>query len=333
VGVLAWHLGLAVMAASLLWAAHLATSFLVLGQRAAWFVTAWVAAAALAATFVPSAGGLPPEKTAVASAIIAFAGIAQLLHDLALLSRVWRKDVSDKDEQLRIERRAAQLRSIAFRSTSHELRTPLTTITGFASLLADTEWEVTETERRQYAEQIADESRHLTRIVEDLLAAARMDADELRYDIRELDIEVIVRTVSSRFVLKGLELECDLSGGRWVMADPDRLEQIMRNIFSNADKYGGSRMWVRTETTADGVAIDLWDDGPGVPPGEEERIFGDFVQVGTAGQHTGSGLGLGIARRLARAMNGDLVCVPTEDGSRFRLTLPAFTDIRLHHTA
>jgi two-component system OmpR family sensor kinase len=111
-----------------------------------------------------------------------------------------------------------------------------------------------------------------------------------------------------------------------VRADPDRLAQILDNLLQNAARYAASEVRVEAEADSGTVRITVADDGPGVPDADRERIFDRLVRLddGRDRQHGGAGLGLPIARALARAQGGDLVCLPAVPGAgaRFRLTLP-----------
>jgi signal transduction histidine kinase len=115
-------------------------------------------------------------------------------------------------------------------------------------------------------------------------------------------------------------IEADENTTSWV--DPLRLRQILRNLLSNARRYGGDTVTIRVRTDLDRVVVEVVDDGPGVPPGEEEAIFQPYIRNRSDQALPGSiGLGLSVSRRLARLMGGDLV-YRRDHGSVFELSLP-----------
>jgi signal transduction histidine kinase len=108
-----------------------------------------------------------------------------------------------------------------------------------------------------------------------------------------------------------------------LLTDAQRVRQILLNLISNAAKFGRSRpIAVRCIPRGEGIVIEVADEGIGIDPDDLERIFDDFVQVGSPPE-TGTGLGLSISRRLAHLLDGDLEVESTPGvGSTFRLTLP-----------
>ena len=124
---------------------------------------------------------------------------------------------------------------------------------------------------------------------------------------------------------EGLDIELDLDAARPAAFDPDILEQILGNLINNVEKYsaGGGRLAVESRQVGETVTVRVSDAGPGIPAGEEERIFLPFHRLGNAlsDRATGTGIGLSIARDLARAHGGDLELEPADVGARFRLQL------------
>jgi len=111
--------------------------------------------------------------------------------------------------------------------------------------------------------------------------------------------------------------------GLLAFADPVRLRQIMRNLLTNAERYGGPHIEIRLEKSGDQALITVCDDGPGILLGEREAIFEEWQSSDQGIQHPDSiGLGLTIARRLARAMDGDLTYRYENGQSLFSVTLP-----------
>ncbi len=204
-------------------------------------------------------------------------------------------------------------------AVSHELRTPITTILGMASELRDHGASFSVDETSEFVSLIADQSRELSNIVEDLLVAARTEAgtQAIRPEMFEIGAEI------SRIMSIGpsaVEVIIDQPAAVW--ADPLRVRQILRNLLSNANRYGGDRVSIEAETTANLAVVRVRDDGAGVPESDRDSIFEPYVRsTGDAALPGSLGLGLPVSRNLARLMGGDLTYF--YDGSSvFELTLP-----------
>ena len=214
---------------------------------------------------------------------------------------------------------------------SHELRTPLNAIAGYADLLRMGIRGPVTPQQLDDLERIARSERTLLALVNDVLNYARMEAGQVHYaDERVVvasllaDIEALVLPQLQAKNLQFTLGECDADLA--VRADPDKLQQILVNLMSNAVKFtmpGGS-VDVTCEGDASLVRIRARDTGIGIPPDKLQLIFEPFVQLDRSLTSTkeGSGLGLAISRDLARAMGGDLVVESTVGrGSTFVLTL------------
>jgi signal transduction histidine kinase len=164
-----------------------------------------------------------------------------------------------------------------------------------------------------------------------MLLMARLD-EGLALDARPLDAGAVAAAAIERQLLRGdgpgsgpeIVLHRDADAPP-VHADADRLGQIVGNLLENAARFARSRIDV-TLAHADGrVTVTVDDDGPGVPEADRDRVFDRLVRLDDARNRAdgGSGLGLPIARGLARALGGDLVCLPGAAGARFRVILPA----------
>jgi signal transduction histidine kinase len=211
---------------------------------------------------------------------------------------------------------------------SHELKTPLANIRLYAELLEE---EMEEDERSaSRVGVIVSESERLTRLIENILTFAKHRRGGLRLDPKPVVLGALVRRVVSHFgpafETKQIEATVRERCTRRVHADPDAVEQILANLLSNVEKYaaGGGRVEIATEDH-DGVAkVIVSDEGPGVPREHRARIFEPFHRASdrlTDGV-TGTGIGLTIARELARSSGGDLQLADSERGARFVLTLP-----------
>ena len=208
-------------------------------------------------------------------------------------------------------------------SVSHELRTPLTVVSGVAHELHDSWEEFTETERREFIEMLVDQSRDMSDLIEDLLVAARADIGMVTVTIERVDVaEEIENALSGleRHALKRISVRHEDAE---VLADPIRFRQIMRNLLTNAIRYGGDEITVSVAQDGYQVRVSVTDNGTGVRADEQERIFDAYQRAhATAGQPGSVGLGLTVSRTLAELMGGRLRYVPGE-GSCFEVTLPA----------
>ena len=204
-------------------------------------------------------------------------------------------------------------------NVSHELRTPLTGIVGFAQILQESDLEPADLE---VVRLIIDQSADLSRMVDDLLTAARADANALTIHPREVDIRVevadIVRFVELMRV--SVDVECEAAQ---VVIDPERFRQVLRNLLVNARKHGGSKIKVRGVNKEGTYVCTVIDDGPGVPPHVQERLFSRFVHTSENPAIMDSvGLGLAIVRELCRLMSCEVAYRRVRGETWFSVTMP-----------
>jgi signal transduction histidine kinase len=211
-------------------------------------------------------------------------------------------------------------------AVSHELRTPLTGVLGFAEMLRDNRGTFTAEDEDTMLRSIAAEAEDLTNLVEDLLTAARA---------RMGLITVVATPVSLRpLVARVVETTTDAAprvtvtgDDATVLADEGRVRQILRNLITNAQRYGGAEIRIATHVAAEHAHIRVSDNGDGIPEDDQERIFAPYESAHDPGTQPGSlGLGLAISRSLARLMGGDL-CYQRRDGwTIFDFRLPRYRD-------
>jgi PAS domain S-box-containing protein len=236
------------------------------------------------------------------------------------------------EEQLLQARRMAEEASAAkanfLSMMSHDLRTPLTAITGHAGLLADSVVGALDEEQHYSVDRIRQAAGELLRMISDILDFSQVESG--RFEVKSLPValpdairraESLVRLRMEEAGLQFASAACD----DHVLADPDRLQQILLNLLTNAVKFtprGGS-VAVACEPAGDRVHIHVRDSGIGIDPVHLQRVFEPFVQLEPAGVHRGVGLGLAISRDLARAMHGELTAKSAPgQGSVFTVDLP-----------
>ncbi|HST58897.1 MAG TPA: PAS domain-containing sensor histidine kinase, partial [Longimicrobium sp.] len=217
-------------------------------------------------------------------------------------------------------------------SMSHELRTPLNAIGGYVELLdMGIHGPMTEAQRGAMA-RITANQRHLLTLINDILSFARLEAGSMQFDVEVLAAQEVIAGVESLVApqaeARGVAYTsepCD--PGLRFRGDTERVRQILLNLVGNAIKFTPAGGWVVLSCGADDAWVELRvrDNGIGIPPEEQERIFDPFQQVGRrlSQPQEGVGLGLAISRDLARAMAGDLIVQSTPgEGSVFILRLP-----------
>jgi signal transduction histidine kinase len=210
-------------------------------------------------------------------------------------------------------------------SVSHELRTPLTAVLGFASELAADSPRLTAVEISSAASIIAEQAADLSAIIEDLLVAARVDIQGVNVVMENVEIVDEINAVIR--VMKPADrsrIQGPILGTASARADHLRVRQIVRNLLNNAVRHGGPNITIELETWDDFSTVAVVDDGPGIPPEIQNRMFEPYFHgVGDAGQPQSIGLGLAVSKFLARLMNGDVDLVPHPSGTAVRLSLPA----------
>ncbi|CAN5209452.1 hypothetical protein BH18ACT5_BH18ACT5_18370 [soil metagenome] len=216
---------------------------------------------------------------------------------------------------------------------SHELRTPLTSIAGFAQTLSASWNSLTQEEVAEFLGYISKQSTYLGDLVEDILVIPRLEAGRLRFNEDVFDLGTMIEEVA--FLIfppgGGREASVSIPHGVRAHADAKRVQQVVRNLLENARKYGGDQILVEGLTHGEQYVVVVSDNGPGVPDNSTNSIVEHFEQVSKGDSRSSSGIGLGlpIARSLARAMGGDVWYerrFPT--GSRFCFSLPSNALVR-----
>jgi signal transduction histidine kinase len=219
-------------------------------------------------------------------------------------------------------------------TASHELRSPLTSVQGFAELLM-LERERLSPKQAETVEVILDNTRHLVRLLNDLLDLARSNAGRLA--IKPVPTEVgplvedAVRSMRAQTEAGGQSLEAAVEPGLpRVSVEPDRIRQVLVNLLTNAHEYCPPGASIRATAARAGAEVEIAvsDNGPGIPPEQLEHIFDRFTRgdAGLTQRVGGTGLGLAISKSLVELHGGTIGVDSTPgEGATFRVLLPALT--------
>lgn len=232
---------------------------------------------------------------------------------------------------------ASQMKTRFLANVSHELRTPLGAMKGFADLLLDAN--LSSEERRIYTSAIQRNGHILTRLIDDLLDLSKVEAGKIDLECAPVSVPELVHDVMSLLTPlakeNGIEFSASLDGmvPERIMSDSIRLRQILVNVLGNALKFtrhGYVKLTVRVQealpqSATASLALDVEDSGPGLTEEQKTRIFKPFSQADctTTRRYGGTGLGLVLSKRLAKALGGDVVLARSEPGrgSVFTITV------------
>ncbi len=226
------------------------------------------------------------------------------------------RDLAPSDEAARRLADAVVARERLLSTVAHEIRTPLSSVLGFALELTRVLEEAPGNEEHvEMASLIAEQATDITRIVTDLVETSA--GDRLRTQITDIGLADVAR---SAIESSGAGFELPVRGDGVARGDSLRVRQVLRNLITNALRYGRPPVEVEIEVT-ERAQISVIDHGDGIPEWLEEQLYEPFTTHGGA-EHTALGLGLSISRTLARQMDGDLTHTRTDSATRFTLELP-----------
>jgi two-component system, OmpR family, sensor histidine kinase KdpD len=239
-----------------------------------------------------------------------------------------RATLAGEAQQAQVQVATERLRNSLLSTVSHDLRTPLTAIAGAASGLLEDNALLDTSTRHELCQTIAEEAHRLNRLVHNLLDMTRLEAGAIQVHKEWQPLEEVIGAALTRLEAQlhdrplTTHLPQDLP---LVPLDSVLIEQVLINLLDNALKYTppGSPLALTAWATEDMVTVEVADRGPGLPPGEEERVFDKFYRVQRPDQPSGTGLGLTICRGLVEAHGGRIW---TENrpggGTVVRFTLP-----------
>jgi signal transduction histidine kinase len=224
---------------------------------------------------------------------------------------------------------------------SHELRTPLTAMRGYLETLRMTGPHLDEITRTRYFQTLERETVRLDRLVEDLLDLARLESGVGTLDTRLFAVERVFQHVMLRHEreTRVRQIEVDVwvdAEADQIVADPDRIEQVVENLFANALIYTpfGGRVELRAECDGDAIVLSVIDSGPGIDPGALPFVFERFRKSdGLRGrQSTGSGLGLPISKAVVERLHGSIRVTSGPGRTAFTIVLPHQSAEPRHHS-
>ncbi len=259
--------------------------------------------------------------------------------DLARYARALEEHAHALDRANERIRLADRHRSEFLAKMSHELRTPLTSVLGFAALLSDGLASALEPRHARYLENIRESGNQLLRLINNLLDQAKIEAGRMDLQLEPARLDAIIESALSMMegygATRGVSLRATLASEvPVIVVDVAKLRQAILNLLSNAIKFSGkgSEVEVRTRflpaaqsaLDADAYEIVVADQGPGIGPEDQERIFEPFRQLAPRGETVpGTGLGLSIARQFVALLGGGLeVESAVGNGAAFRIRLP-----------
>jgi signal transduction histidine kinase len=280
------------------------------------------------------------ESSDVAAIVSAAARGEQVIRDVAIEDRVFSVtadpgtggsvlltayDITERAEAKSRLEAIMRSKDQFIAAVSHELRTPLAAVLGFAEEVRD---EMVDTDPlRSMVEVIADQSAEMAAIIEDLLVVARSSFDSVPLAPRPISLDTEAITVTDAISPRLTKAPQRRLGSVKAFADPIRVRQIVRNLLTNADRYGGDEVVVHTRTEDSTAILEVRDNGDALQPELRERIFEPYESSGpVGGQPAAIGLGLAVSRTLAELMSGTLKYRHEDGWSVFELRLPVEAD-------
>jgi signal transduction histidine kinase len=223
-----------------------------------------------------------------------------------------------------------RLKDELVQNLSHELRTPLTFVKGYVDLLMAGEMGLLNNEQQEALLIVSDKTNEITRLIDDIITLQRIDTGNLQLLPQSLTELIRTSVAGHRLVAnkKGLVIEYVLPESSAVVPmDKGRVNQVLDNLIGNAIKFSpdGGMIVVNLEEYKDEVLVSITDQGIGLPPDKQERIFDRFYQIDGSSRRRfgGTGLGLAIVKRIVEAHNGRIwVESAVDQGSVFNFTLP-----------
>ena len=270
----------------------------------------------------------PIDPASIQSGYLEFRTLADALAET-------QQELSRRESELRLQTEraiaASKHKSDFLAKMSHELRTPLNSIIGFSDLLAEQEGSIDSAKRIAFLENVTTSARHLLGLINDLLDVSKIESGKMKMHFEPLDLRTSiansVKSTSPLFVRKRQQVIVSVPDEPMMaLADPSRVEQVLLNLLSNANKYTpeGKKISILSAMNDGAWRISVKDHGIGISSDDQNRIFDDFEQVYTRGPNSsGTGLGLALVKRFVE-MHGGVVEVESTlgEGSTFTVSFP-----------
>jgi signal transduction histidine kinase len=225
-----------------------------------------------------------------------------------------------RDEQRRLEHLVEEKNEF-LAAVSHEIRTPLTGVIGFTEILADNGASMSWPEMADILASIANQAQEVSDLVEDLLIATRSESGDLAVTQEPVALVAEISDVLHNGGSHTQAVTFEAPDETTAIGDPGRIRQIVRNLLTNAERYGGSDVQITIEREPGRATVTVSDDGDGVAEDRLASLFSSVRTVNAATVSGSTGLGLSICRNLADLMGGDLVYDRVAGRTRFRLSL------------
>lgn len=275
-------------------------------------------------------GGRPIGAIAAKGIHLSDSAVQALLNLVAIaLERVRAEEATNKAE---VARQSEEFKSTLLDAIAHEFKTPLTSIKAAATSLL-TDGGSLKADQREMVAIIDEETDRMSLLVTEAVKMSQIDAGKVKLDRSAVDIETLLHSAVSSFSGRGEEriLGLDgLEGMPKILVDPEMISLAVRQLIDNALKYSHPPFPIvlRASFNSDQVVIRIIDEGPGIPERDREKIFEKFFRRASVRDKVpGSGLGLHIAREIARTHGGDLWMEQGHNaGSQFCLALPRFVE-------
>lgn len=257
--------------------------------------------------------------------------------EIATLGRAFNEMATALERDARERDRIERMKDDFVLTVSHELRTPVTVVKGFAEML-NGQRKALNARQAEAAEVIAESAGQLQNMINDLLDLARSDAGKLKIDpeptpVRQL-VQKVGRQMKPHFEERNQRLTVRVEQGLPpVMADPDRISQVLSNLLINANKYAheGAKVKLSAAQVGNEVEFSVSDEGPGLDSEQLDQVFERFWRAGSGETQAvgGTGLGLAIAKSLVELHGGAIAAASAPgEGATFRFVLPIATERR-----
>lgn len=251
--------------------------------------------------------------------------LGDLTNELSIASKLLASSVYEAHQAREEAESANAAKSMFLSRTSHELRTPLNSIIGFSSVLEN---DLKNENSLQNLSMIQKASKHLLKLIDELLDIAKIEKGEIEVKLGTIDIEHLIKEavhyIQPLGAINDISIHTEIEPTIFALADQQKLLQVLLNLLSNAIKYGpaGSIVKVKAYRQDDHILIEVLDQGKGIPLHLRERLFTPFDRIGAeTSKIEGSGLGLALSKQMMLAMQGDISVA--SHASLFTLKIPA----------